>query len=70
MDLITGLTKFLKQHDSIWVIVDRMTKSTHFLHVNTTHSVEDCVESYIHELVRLHGVSISIVSDRGVQFTA
>ncbi|WMV30634.1 hypothetical protein MTR67_024019 [Solanum verrucosum] len=54
-----------RQHDSIWVIVDRMTKSAYFLPVKTTHSVEDYARLYIQEVVRLHGVPVSIISDRG-----
>ncbi|WMV59461.1 hypothetical protein MTR67_052846 [Solanum verrucosum] len=70
MDFITGLPQFRCQHDSIWVIVDRMTKSTHFLPVKTTHSAEDYAKLYLQEVVRLHGVLVLIISDRGAQFTA
>ncbi|KAH0705906.1 hypothetical protein KY285_010431 [Solanum tuberosum] len=65
----SGLPRSRRQHDSIWVIVDRMTKSTHFLLVKTTHSVDDYANLYIQEVVRLHGVPVSIISDRGAQFT-
>ena len=68
MDFITRLPRTRKQHDSIWVIVDRMTKSSHFLVVKTTYSAEDYVKLYINEIVRLHGVPLSIISDRGPQF--
>ncbi|WMV41915.1 hypothetical protein MTR67_035300 [Solanum verrucosum] len=70
IDFITGLPRSRRQHDSIWVIVDRMTKSTHFLPIKTTHSAEDYAKLYIQEIVRLHGVPVSIISDRGAQFTA
>ena len=70
MDFITGLPHTRRQHDSIWVIVDRMTKSSHFLVVKTTYSAEDYVKLYINEIVRLHGVPFSIISDRGPQFTS
>ncbi|KAH0739920.1 hypothetical protein KY290_038625 [Solanum tuberosum] len=70
MDFITGLPRFRGQHDSIWVIVDRTTKSAHFLSVKTTLSAEDYAKLYIQEVVRLHGVPVSIISDRGAQFTA
>jgi len=70
MDFITGFPRSRRQHDSIWVIVDRMTKSAHFLPVKTTHSAEDYARLYIQEVVRLHGVPVSIISDRGAQFTA
>jgi len=70
MDFITGLPRSHRQHDSIWVIVDRMTKSAHFLPVKTTHSTEDYAKLYLQEVVRLHGVPVLIISDRGAQFTA
>jgi len=66
MDFITGLSRSCRQHNSVWVIVDRMTKSAHFLPVKTTYSAEDYAKLYIQEVVRLHGVSISIISERGV----
>ena len=70
MDFITGLPHTHRQHDSIWVIVDRVTKSSHFLAVKTTDSAENYVKLYINEIVRLHGVPLSIISDRGPQFTS
>ncbi|MCF7184074.1 hypothetical protein L3H42_11295, partial [Corynebacterium sp. MC-13] len=65
-----GSLKTRKDFDSIWVIVDRMTKSAHFLLVKTTYGAEDYAKLYIHELVRLHGVPLSIISDHGAQFTS
>ncbi|WMV46806.1 hypothetical protein MTR67_040191 [Solanum verrucosum] len=62
-------TTVSRQHDSIWVIVDRMTKSTHFLQAKTTFSVEDYAKLYIQEVVRLHGVLVSIFLDKVAQFT-
>ena len=56
MDFITGLPRTRKQHDSIWVIVDRMIMSSCFLVVKTTDLVEDYSKHYINEIVRLHGV--------------
>ena len=72
MDFIKGLPRTRRHHDSIWVIVDRMTKSSSFLAVKITDSVEDCAKLYINEIVRLHGVPVplSIISDRGPQFTS
>ena len=69
MDFITGLLRTHRQHDSIWVIVDRMTKSSRFLESNT-YSKADYARLYINEIVRLHGVPLSIISDRGPQFTS
>lgn len=69
MDFVVGLLRTLKKFDAIWVIVDRLTKSAHFIPVCTTYSSERLAEIYIREIVRLHGVPVSIISDRGTQFT-
>ncbi|WMV51241.1 hypothetical protein MTR67_044626 [Solanum verrucosum] len=65
MDFITGLPRTRRQHESIWVIVDRVTKSVHFLAVKTTYLAEDYTKLYINEIVRFHEVPLSIISDRG-----
>ncbi|WMV07831.1 hypothetical protein MTR67_001216 [Solanum verrucosum] len=65
-----GLPCTRRQHDSIWVIVDRVTKSYRFLAVKTIDSAEDYAKLYINKIVRLHGVPLSIISDRGPQFTS
>ena len=70
MDFVTGLPRTARKFDSIWVIVDRLTKSAHFLPVKTTYTVEEYSKLYVKEIVRLHGVPTSIISDRGTQFTA
>ena len=70
MDFVVGLPRTRRQFDSIWVVVDRMTKSAHFLPVKTTFNAEEYARLYIQELVRLHGVPRSIISDRGTQFTS
>ncbi|KAH0644892.1 hypothetical protein KY284_032776 [Solanum tuberosum] len=70
MDFIVGLPRTRQQHDSIWVIVDQMTKSTHFLPVKVSYSAKDYAKLYLREMVRLHGVPLSIISDRGTQFTS
>ena len=81
MDFMTWLPRTRRQHDSIWVIVGRMTESSRFLAVKTTYSAEDYAKLYINEtedyaklyineIVRLHGVPLSIISYRGPQFTA
>nr|XP_009771167.1 PREDICTED: uncharacterized protein LOC104221741 [Nicotiana sylvestris] len=54
----------------VWVIVDRLTKSAHFIPVRVTHTAEQLADIYLCEIVRLHGVPISIISDWGAQFTA
>ena len=70
MDFVTHLTWTLQAHDTVWVIVDRLTKSTHFLTVWITFMLEEFCKLYIREIVRLHVVLISIVSDRDHRFTA
>lgn len=55
MDFVTGLPRSLYKFDSIWVIVDKMTKSTHFLPVRTNYSVKDYAKIFIEEIVKLHG---------------
>ena len=70
MDFVTGLPRTKKQHDSIWVIVDRLTKSAHFLPINVEDSLEKLTRLYVDEIVRLHGVLVSIVSDQYPRFTS
>ena len=65
MDFVVGLPKTTKGFDSIWIIVDRLTKSAHFLPVETTYSVAQYAQIYIDKIMSLHGVPVSIVSDRG-----
>nr|GEZ50006.1 putative reverse transcriptase domain-containing protein [Tanacetum cinerariifolium] len=57
-------------YDLIWVIVDRLTKSAHFLPVKTTDSMEKLTQLYLKEVVCRHGVPISIISDRDSKFTS
>ena len=70
MDFITGLSRSHRQHDSISVIVYRMAMSTNYLSINTTYYAKDFSMLYIQEVVRIHGVPISIISHRSAQFTA
>uniref|UniRef100_A0A6N2LYN7 Reverse transcriptase n=1 Tax=Salix viminalis TaxID=40686 RepID=A0A6N2LYN7_SALVM len=69
MDFAMGLPRSEKGSDAIWVIVDRLTKSAHFLPVKTTYNLNQLAQLYIDEIVRLHGIPISIVSDRDPRFT-
>ena len=55
MDFVVGLPRTRRQHDSIWVIVDRLTKSAHFIPVKSTYRAEDYARLYIDEIVRWHG---------------
>jgi hypothetical protein len=70
MDFIVGLPRTQRGFDSIWVIVDRLTKVAHFIPVRTTYSSAKLVELYLERIVSLHGVPKKIVSDRGTQFTS
>ena len=70
MDFVIGLPWTQRQHDAIWVIVDRLTKYAHFLPVNVEDSLEKLTQWYVDEIVRLHGVPVSIVSDRDPRFTS
>ena len=70
MDFVTGLPKTTKSHDVIWVVIDRLTKSAHFIPIRMTFSLEQLADLYVREIVRLHGVQKSIVSDRDAQFTS
>ena len=70
MDFVIGLPKTRTRRDSIWVIVDRMTKAAHFLAIRQTDSLETLARVYIVEIVRLHGVPLAIVSDRDPRFTS
>ncbi|WVZ76698.1 hypothetical protein U9M48_024651 [Paspalum notatum var. saurae] len=70
MDFIVGLPRTQKGYNSIWVVVDRLTKVAHFIPVNTTYSGARLAELYISRIVCLHGVPKRIISDRGSQFTS
>jgi hypothetical protein len=70
MDFIVGLPRTAKGHDSIWVIVDRLTKVAHFLPVKTSYLVLTYAELYIARILSLHGIPKTIVSDRGPQFVS
>ncbi|XP_062093931.1 uncharacterized protein LOC133799942 [Humulus lupulus] len=70
MDFVVGFPKTSKQHDAIWVIVYRYTKSTHFLLVRMTYTMDQWAELYVQKIVRLHGVPVSIISDRDARFTS
>jgi hypothetical protein len=70
MDFIVGLPRTQAGYDSIWVIVDRLTKVAHFIPVKTTYSGTKLAELSMSRIVCLHGVPKKIVSDRGSQFTS
>ncbi|GJY87505.1 putative reverse transcriptase domain-containing protein [Tanacetum coccineum] len=70
MDFITKLPKTSSGHDTIWVIVDRLTKSAYFIPTRATDSMETLTRLYIKEIVSRHGVLISIISDHDSHFTS
>ncbi|GJW58885.1 putative reverse transcriptase domain-containing protein, partial [Tanacetum coccineum] len=70
MDFITKLSRLKNGHDTIWVIVDRLTKSAHFLAIREDYSTERLARIYIDEIVAQHGVPVSIISDRDGRFTS
>ncbi|GKV43664.1 hypothetical protein SLEP1_g50928 [Rubroshorea leprosula] len=70
MDFIVGLPKTRRQFDAIWVIVDRLTKSAHFLAIKQKDPLDKLAKLYVQEIVKLHGVPVSIVSDKDPRFTA
>ena len=70
MDFVTHIPPTQQRHDAVWVIVDRLMKLAHFLVVRMTFALERFCQLYIREIVRLHGVPVSIVSDRDPRFTA
>ena len=70
MDFIVGLPRTRDGYDSIWVIVDRLTKVAHFIPMRTTYTSAKLAELYMSRIVCLHGVPKKIVSYRGTQFTS
>nr|GEY00736.1 retrotransposon protein, putative, Ty3-gypsy subclass [Tanacetum cinerariifolium] len=70
MDFVTGLLRTPSGYDLIWVIVDRLTKSAHFLPKKKTDSIEKLAELYLKEIVCRHGVPVSVIFDRDSLFTS
>ena len=69
MDFVSGFPLTQRKHDAVSVIVDRLTKSAHFLSVRLDYSMDRLAELYVSEIFRLHGIPISIVSDHDPRFT-
>ncbi|XP_070042698.1 uncharacterized protein [Nicotiana tomentosiformis] len=69
MDFVIGLPQTLEKYDNVWVIMDRLTKSTHFIPVVSFYYAEWLAHIYIREIICLHGVPISNISDQGTHFT-
>ncbi|XP_074356603.1 uncharacterized protein LOC141696348 [Apium graveolens] len=70
MDFVTHLPRTFKKNDVIWVVIDRLTKSAHFLPIRETTHVHELTEIFQRDIVRLHGVPVSIVSDRDTSWHA
>nr|GFC18358.1 putative reverse transcriptase domain-containing protein [Tanacetum cinerariifolium] len=70
MDFVTGLPRTQRRHDAIWVVVDHLTKSAHFLSIRKDYSVSRLADIFQQEIVRLHGTPSAIVSDRDPRFTS
>ena len=70
MDFVVRLPLKGRKHDSVWVVVDRLTKSAHFLPMRTDNSLDKLVELCIKEIVWFHGIPISIILDRDPRFTS
>ena len=70
MDFMIGMPRTFREHDGVWVIVDRLTKVAHFLTIKATWTFEQLANLYIKEIVRLHGVPLSIVSDCDTKFVS
>ena len=70
MDFVVGLPRTFRKHDAVWVVVHRLTKSAHFLPIQQGDPLDKLARLYVAEIVRLHGVPTSIVSDRDPRFTS
>ena len=70
MDFVSGLPRSQGGKDAIWVIVDRLTKSAHFIPFKVGLSTEKLAALYMRHIYRIHGVPVSIVSDRDTRFTS
>ncbi|GJX17348.1 putative reverse transcriptase domain-containing protein [Tanacetum coccineum] len=70
MDLVTRLPRSSSVYDAIWVIVDRLTKSAHFLPIREDFKMKKLARIYINKIVARHGVPVSIISDRDGRFTS
>jgi hypothetical protein len=69
MDFIVGLPLTTRRHDLIFVVVNTLTKSAHFIPVHMTYQALDIARVFISDIVRLHGIPKRIISDRGSMFT-
>ncbi|GKF38633.1 retrotransposable element Tf2, partial [Tanacetum coccineum] len=70
MDFVTRLPRTFKKNDAIWVVVDQLTKSAHFLPIQQGYSGSKLAKIFQQEIIRLHGTPTSIVSDRDPRFAS
>ena len=70
MDFVSGFPLTLRKHDAVWLIVDRLTKYAYFLPVRHDYFMDRQAELYVSEIFRLHGIPLSIVSDRDPWFAS
>ena len=70
MDFVSALPKTKVGHDMIWVIIDKLIKSTHFIPLKTGWFMDKLAHLYVKEIVRLHGIPLSIVSNHDPRFTS
>jgi len=70
MDFVVGLPRSPRGYNTIWEIMDRLTKSAHFIPFKLGQSTEALAEKHMQEIVRLHGVPVSFVSDKDIRFVS
>ena len=70
IDFVLGLPRIQRDHNAIWVIVNRLTKSTHFLPVNMKYALENFTKLHVDEIVKLHEILVIIISDRNSRFVS
>ena len=68
MDFITGLPMTVRQHDSIMVVVDKLTKASHFIPINSMYKADSIAKMFMRDIFRLHGFPKEIISDQGTKF--
>ena len=69
-DFVVGLSRMVEGYDAIWIVIDQLTKSAHLIPIKVTFSVERLAEVYVANIVHLHEVPLSIISDRDARFTS
>ena len=70
IDFIMGLPMTMRQHDSIMVVVENLTKESHFILVNSTYKADSIAKIFMKEIFKLHGFPKAIISDRDTKFTS